>query len=101
MQTWSCASGNRTTFPENLSTNFRGQASNFQDPKGRKGVRTLALLMSAVVSAAAIVSCERATPNSAGTLTAAAAAEPLHDQPHGQREVRLTGTVEAIHSSKI
>jgi len=64
-------------------------------------VRRLALLMSAVVSAAAIVSCGRAEPHSAGTLTAAAAAEPSHDQPHGQREVRLTGTVEAVHSSKV
>lgn len=53
-------------------------------------MRTLALLMSAVV----LVSCERATPSSTGTLTPA---EPAH----GQREIRLTGTVEAIHSSKV
>jgi HlyD family secretion protein len=57
------------------------------------GVRTLALLMSAVV----LVSCERATPSSTAAPAVASAAEPSH----GQREIRLTGTVEAIHSSKI
>ena len=60
-------------------------------------MRKLALLMSAVVSAAAVVSCERATPSSTGTPTTVSAAEPSH----GQREIRLTGTVEAIHSSKV
>ena len=66
-------------------------------------MRKLALLMSAVVLAAAIVpcaSCERATPNSTTPATVSAA-ESAHDSPHGQREVRLTGTVEAIHSSKV
>lgn len=53
-------------------------------------MRTLALLMSAAV----LVSCERATPSNTGALTAA---EPAH----GLREIRLTGTVEAIHSSKV
>jgi len=59
-------------------------------------VRRIALLMSAVV----LVSCERATPSSTGTPGAsveARAAEPSH----GQREIRLTGTVEAVHFSKI
>lgn len=60
-------------------------------------MRKLALLMSAVVSAVAIVSCERASPSSTGTPATASAVEPSH----GQREVRLTGTVEAIHSSKV
>jgi HlyD family secretion protein len=64
-------------------------------------VRLLALLMSAVVSAVAIVSCERATPSNTETPVSVSAAQPLHDQPHGQREIRLTGTVEAIHSSKV
>jgi multidrug efflux pump subunit AcrA (membrane-fusion protein) len=53
--------------------------------------------MSAVVSAVAIVSCERASPSSTGTPATTSAVEPSH----GQREVRLTGTVEAIHSSKV
>lgn len=60
-------------------------------------MRKVALLMSAVVLAVAIVSCERATPNSTGTALSVSAAEPSH----GQREIRLTGTVEAIHSSKV
>lgn len=64
-------------------------------------MRKLALLMSAVVSAMAIVSCERATSSTAGTpaasVTVASAAEPSH----GQREIRLTGIVEAVHSSKV
>lgn len=62
-------------------------------------MRKLALLMSAVVSATGIVSCERATPNSTGGPAAASveAAAPSH----GQREIRLTGTVEAIHFSKV
>jgi len=69
-------------------------------------VRKLAFLMLAVVPAVGIVSCERASPSSttsSGTDTPAtvSAAGPLHDQPHGQREIRLTGTVEAIHSSKV
>jgi HlyD family secretion protein len=71
-------------------------------------VRNLALLMSAVVLAVAIAacaSCERATPSSTTSSATVSAAGPLHDeqhdQTHGRREVRLTGTVEAIHSSKV
>jgi HlyD family secretion protein len=60
-------------------------------------VRKLALLMSAVV----LVSCERATPNTAGTPAAASAAVSAAKPSHGQREIRLTGTVEAVHSSKV
>ena len=64
-------------------------------------MRKLALLMWVVVSAMALVSCERAspsgTPSATGTPATVSAAEPSH----GQREVRLTGTVEAIHSSKV
>ncbi len=56
-------------------------------------MRQLALLMSAVV----LVSCERATPSNTVSTPSAAAAEPSHSQ----REIRLTGTVEAIHSSKV
>lgn len=59
-------------------------------------MQKLALLMSAVV----LVSCERASTNGTGTAVVSAAG-PTRDQPHGQREVRLTGTVEAIHSSKV
>ena len=67
-------------------------------------MRKLALLMSAVVLAVALVSCDRAAPGSTPGSTApgtVSAAEPSHDQQHSQREVRLTGTVEAIHSSKV
>jgi HlyD family secretion protein len=63
-------------------------------------VRRLALLMAVVVSAVAMVSCDRATSHSTGTVaasTVASCAEPSHCQ----REIRLTGTVEAIHSSKV
>ena len=60
-------------------------------------MRKVALLMSAVVLAVAIVSCERATPNNTGTPLSVSAVEPSH----GQREIRLTGTVEAVHSSKV
>jgi HlyD family secretion protein len=57
-------------------------------------VGKLALLISAFV----LVSCERASPNGSGPVTASAAvAEPSNPA----REVRLTGTVEAVHSSKI
>ena len=56
-------------------------------------MRILVLLISAV----ALVSCERASPSNTATPTAASAAEPSH----GQREIRLTGTVEAVHSSKV
>ena len=56
-------------------------------------MRTIALLMSAVV----LVSCERAKPSALNAPATVAAAEPAH----GQREIRLTGTVEAIHSSKV
>jgi len=59
-------------------------------------VSKLALLMSPVVLAVMIVACERATPSSTAPTTVSAS-EPLH----GQREIRLTGTVEAIHSSKV
>ncbi len=62
-------------------------------------MRKLALLMSAAVSAVGIVSCERATPHStaAAASVEAAAAEPAHTQ----REIRLTGTVEAVHTSQV
>lgn len=60
-------------------------------------MRKLALVMSAVVSAMAVVSCERASPSSTGAPATVSASEPTH----GQREIRLTGTVEAIHSSKV
>jgi len=56
-------------------------------------VRKLAFLMSAVV----LVSCERATPDRTGAPASVLAAEPSH----GEREIRLTGTVEAVHSSKV
>ena len=56
-------------------------------------MRTVALLMSAAV----LVSCERANSSSTANPSVASAAEPSH----GQREIRLTGTVEAIHSSKV
>jgi len=63
-------------------------------------VRKLALLMPAMVLAVAIVpcaSCERArTPGSTTPATVSAA-----ERSHDQREVRLTGTVEAVHSSKV
>jgi HlyD family secretion protein len=61
-------------------------------------VRKLALLVTAAVSAVAIVSCERAMPNSTGTP---AASTMVAEPSHGQREIRLTGTVEAIRSSKV
>ena len=63
-------------------------------------MRKLALLIAAVAMAVPIVSCERASPSSSAATSApttVSAAEPSH----GQREVRLTGTVEAIHSSKV
>ena len=50
-----------------------------------------------VILAVVLVSCERATPSSTGPSAVASAAEPQH----GEREVRLTGTVEAVHSSKV
>jgi multidrug efflux pump subunit AcrA (membrane-fusion protein) len=49
------------------------------------------------MSAVVLVSCERATSSNTTTPTVASAAE----LSHSQREVRLTGTVEAIHSSKV
>ena len=59
-------------------------------------MRKLALVMSAVVSTVGLVSCERAASKNASPSVEAAAAPS-----HGQREIRLTGTVEAIHSSKV
>jgi HlyD family secretion protein len=64
-------------------------------------VRKLALLMSAVVLAVATVSCERGTAGSASSNTGAPATVSAAESSHGQREIRLTGTVEAIHSSKV
>jgi multidrug resistance efflux pump len=56
-------------------------------------VLKLALLMSAVV----LVSCERSALSHSNAPAVAAAAEPLPTQ----REIRLTGTIEAVHSSKV
>ncbi len=56
-------------------------------------MRKLALLMSAM----ALVSCERAALSHSSAPAVASAAEP----PTSQREIRLTGTVEAVHSSKV
>lgn len=64
-------------------------------------MRKIALLMSAAVSAVAIVSCERATPNTAGSRAPSALVASAAEPSHSQREIRLTGTVEAIHSSKV
>jgi multidrug resistance efflux pump len=61
--------------------------------KEEGGVRTLALLMSAVV----LVSCERAIPKNTAAPAVTSGVEPSH----GQREIRLTGIVEAVHSFKI
>ena len=60
-------------------------------------MRSIVLVMSAVV----LVSCERAKPNDAGTQVVSASAALPAEPSHGQREVRLTGTVEAVHSSKV
>ena len=60
-------------------------------------MRSIVLVMSAVV----LVSCERATPSNAGTQVASVSAVSAAEPTHGQREVRLTGTVEAVHSSKV
>jgi multidrug efflux pump subunit AcrA (membrane-fusion protein) len=49
------------------------------------------------MSALVLVSCERATSGNSVLPAVASAAEPSH----GQREIRLTGTVEAVHSSKV
>jgi HlyD family secretion protein len=66
-------------------------------------VRKFALLMLAAAMAAAIVSCVRGTAGNTGNTRATAAASGVaaEETSHGQREVRLTGTVEAIHSSKV
>lgn len=64
-------------------------------------MRKLALLMSAAVSAVGIVSCERATPSSTASTASASVGVAAAEPSHGQREIRLTGTVEAIHSSKV
>ena len=59
-------------------------------------MRQLALLMSAVL----LVSCERAAPAGA-PVSVLAAAPPAEISQHGQREIRLTGIVEAVRSFKI
>jgi len=56
-------------------------------------VKKLALLMPAFV----LLSCQRAAPNTSGQAPVPAAKEPSSIQ----REIRLTGTVEAVHSSKV
>ena len=48
-----------------------------------------------VMAATVLVSCERATPSSN------VASAPPGEAPHEQREIRLTGTIEAVHSSKV
>ncbi|HSP69922.1 MAG TPA: hypothetical protein VLN48_19500, partial [Bryobacteraceae bacterium] len=60
-------------------------------------MRSIVLVMSAIV----LVSCERATPSSATTPVQPAATASAAEPSHGQREIRLTGTVEAVHSSKV
>lgn len=58
-------------------------------------MRELALMMSALM----LLSCQRAAPAGppASTMVSVSAAEPSH----AQREIRLTGIVEAVRTSKI
>src|SRR4249920_119947 len=76
---------------------------NLQCPQGGGFVRKLALLMAVVVPALAMLPSVRTTPGIPGTNAAAPAAAPLTasaaEGQHGQREIRLTGNVEAVHSS--
>src|SRR5882724_366392 len=54
-------------------------------------VRELAVAVALVF----LTSCERASP------PVAQAASPAEEKPRAKREVRLTGTLEAVHSSKV
>ncbi|MCU1336063.1 MAG: hypothetical protein JWO19_1644 [Bryobacterales bacterium] len=60
-------------------------------------MRKLALVMSAVL----LVSCERATSSSTETAAVPSVVPSAVGPTHGLREIRLTGTVEAVHSSKV
>src|SRR5260370_14843274 len=56
---------------------------------------TLLRQSAAIFAASLLAACSRPT------LSVTHAADPTPDAPRGKREVRLTGTLEALHSSKI
>ena len=58
-------------------------------------MRTIASSFAALLPVLLLAACSRSTP------PVTHAAEPTVEQPRGKREIRLTGALEAIHSSKI